>query len=168
MEHFDWVMGAVFPYINFAIFAFLCLKFFKKPLNNMAEKRRTDYEALFAAAKSARDEAEKQSAAIEARMKNLDSEIAAITQAAQKASEKEAEASIESSRRLAQHIQEEARRVADTEIQNAKTALQNEIITAVSNSVTEKFKAELDADAHASLLNKRVGSLQSVSLGGLN
>lgn len=166
MEEFDWIMGAVFPYINFAIFAFLCFKFFKKPLNGMAEKRRSDYESLFAAAKAAQEEAQRQSAEVKARLLGLDKEILEITEIAQKAAEKEAEETVKNARLLAEHIKEEAKRVAEAEVQNAKSILQNEVVRAVTKNVTEKFKTELDSTAHEGLLTKRIHSLESVALGG--
>ena len=75
MKDFNWIVGFVFPYINFFIFIFLFLKLFKKPIVDAMANRKTAYEQMAAEATKAKEEAEAKSRELDAKLANLTSEI---------------------------------------------------------------------------------------------
>jgi len=162
LEHFDWIKGFVLPYINFAIFLFVAIKFFRKPLNAMAALRRENYEKSFQQAKKAKEEADVQHRALSERLAGLDREIKSQLDTVKKAAELEAKQIVESAKQLAEHIRSEAKRVAQAELEQAKESLRREIVSAVTSTVTEKLKRELGKSQQTDLVRAKLGSLQAV------
>lgn len=164
-EHFDWVMNALLPYINFTLFLIMAVYFFRKPLNAMASKRRQDYESLFAEAKRIKEQAEQQRKELDARLRGLDAEIASILEKARRTAEVEKQSIIQSAQELAAHLTKEASRVAEAELENAQRNLRSEIVNLVTDQVANRFKQELSPDKQTELVDRRVDQIQSLGLG---
>lgn len=167
MEHsFDWIRGAVFPYINFIIFLTVAIVFFRKPLQSMAAQRRAELDALVAAAKKAKDEAERQHAELQNRMRGLDAELTQLREAVKAEAEREAKQIVVQAQSIAQHVKEEAKRVAETEVESAKRALREEIIAQVHKQVESRITTELKGDGHKQVIAKQIETIKNIRAEG--
>ncbi len=162
MEGFDWVRGAIFPYINFLIFLSVAIWGFRKPLQAMAEKRRAELDALIAASRKAKDEAEKQNAELQQRLSRLDAELSQLRTAVTEDAEREAKQIVEQAENLARHLKEEAKRVAETEVEAAKAALRQDIVQQVRAQVESRISQEIKPDAHMQIVAKQIASLKNM------
>ncbi len=165
-EHVDPLMGIILPYANFAIFLALAIYFFRKPAIAAAAKKREAYEKLLAESKAAHDEAAQKLAEIKARQSGLDKEIADLKDTAKVAAEMEAQKIVSDAQRLAEHFRQEARRIAQAEVDGARAVLRQEIVDSVRENVTTKLKSELNNDAHLSLVKNRIGELKNIRAEG--
>ncbi len=165
-EHVDTMMGIVFPYINFAIFLAAAIFFFRKPARAAAAKKRETYERLLAESKAAHDEAAAKLAEIKERHANLEKEIADLKATAKVAADMEATKIVSDAERLADHLRQEAGRIARAEVEKARAALRQEIVDSVRENVTTKLKSELNSDAHLSLVKNRIGELKNIRAEG--
>lgn len=162
MEHFNWIKGFWFPYINFFLFAFVLIKVAKKPLTNILQARRKEYESQFLAAKKEREDADRRLEELNTRMANLDNEIAELRQNAEKEAEAEAARIIEQGRVLAEHIKDEAKRIAQAELEKAQKDLNDQLLNLVHAKVSEKLRSELGKEEHS-----RINASQVSALAGL-
>jgi F0F1-type ATP synthase membrane subunit b/b' len=163
VEHFDWLLGFWFPYINFAIFLVLAVYFLRKPLANFAAKRRNGYLAAVKAANEAKELATAKLLEIDARLASLDKEIAMIWDSSEKEAEREAAKIIESANRLATHLKAEAQRIADAEILRAKQELRRTVMKEVKAEVEKKIAREFAAPQQKAYTAARTISLQTLS-----
>lgn len=159
MEHFDWLKGFIFPYVNFFIFMFLAVKLFKKPLINAMAQRKTDFEQLVKEANSAREIAEAKHAELSRRYAQLDEEIRRMKAEGEADACQRAADMLNKAESLALHLREEARRMADAELARAREALRTEIIAEAKNQTLKKLEVELDERAQKDLAHKRITSL---------
>lgn len=162
MEHFDWLKGAVFPYINFLIFLSAAIYFFRKPLKAMALQRRTELEVVMSAAKKAKDEAEKQHAELQKRLRGLDDELQQLREAVRVEAEREAKQILVQAENLAKHVKEEAKRVAETEVETAKRLLREDIVNQVRKQVETRIGNDVKADGHKQLVAKQIDALKNI------
>lgn len=162
----DMLMGVILPYANFAIFLGLAIYFFRKPAKAAAAKKREAYEKLLAESKAAHDEAQKRLQEMKQRQAGLDKEIQEIKATAKVAADMEAAKIVGDAERLAEHLRQEARRVAQAEVDKARATLRQEIVESVRENVTKKLKAELTGEAQASLVRSRIGELKSIRAEG--
>ncbi len=163
MEHFDWMLGFWFPYINFAIFLALAIYFFRKPLANMAAKRRQNYLSAVKVANEAKELAVAKLAEIDARLSGLDREVAAIIDTANQEAERESARIIDAANRLAANLREEASRIAEAEIVRARQELKMTVLNEVRAEVEKKIAAEFGAEQQIAFNLARTTSLQSLS-----
>ena len=164
MEHFDWLKGFVFPYINFALFLFLAVKFFKKPIQQALDGRRKDFERLMQEAKSAKDAAEAKNNELKQRLAKLDSEISLMKAKAKEAAETEAKAMLARAQRLSEQLKEEAKRMAEAEVKNARDQLRREIVEEVKGVVTKRLREVSDGEQTA-ILKKKISAIASIRAG---
>lgn len=159
MEHINTLTGIVLPYVNFALFIAMCIFFFHKPLREMAEKRRSDFESLLREATKAKQEALEKNRELTERLRKLDGEVAAIKESAVKGAERDAERVTRDAEMFAKNLLEEARRMADAEVERARTSLKTEIISSVRVAVESKIRSDLKPADHVALIKQNVGSL---------
>lgn len=165
-EHVDPWLGIIFPYINFAIFLAAAIFFFRKPARAAAAKKREAYEKLLAESKAAHEQAAKKLAEIQARHAGLDREIADLKATAKTTADMEASKIIGDAERVAEHLRNEAKRIAAAEVERARAALRQEIVESVRDAVTQKLKTELNTEAHLSLVKNRIGELKTIRAEG--
>lgn len=161
MEHFDWIKGFVFPYINFGIFLFLAFKLFKKPLLNMMSNQRDEYLRLVKETSKVKEEAEAKAKELHERLSCLEKELHEIRTGAATEAQLRTNQLIEKSETLANHIREEAKRMAQAELARAKENLRVEIIAEAKNQVIKKIEKELDESAQKSLNQQKIAQLQN-------
>jgi F0F1-type ATP synthase membrane subunit b/b' len=163
VEHFDWLLGFWFPYINFSIFLALAIYFLRPPLTKLASARRESYLSALKAANEAKDLAVAKLEEIDARLTGLDQEITAIRESSAKEAEREATMIIDGANRLALHIQTEAKRLAEAEILRAKQELKKAILSEVKAQVEKKIASEFAVPQQVAYSTARAISLQTLS-----
>lgn len=163
MDQLDPFLGIIAPYTNTAIFLIMAVYFFRKPLMEAATKKRKDFQKLLDESQAAKISAEEKLAELNGRLAGLDQEIAKIKEDAELAARMEAQNIVSDAERLANHLREEAQKVSKAEVDKARKALREEIVSAVTDSVTSKAKSDLDSSSHLQLVNKRIGVLTSLN-----
>ena len=166
MEHFDWVRGFIFPYLNFLLFVVGLVFFARKPLSGLFQKRRQEFEQLVASAREAQQKAEEQLRQLNERLAGLDDEVAAIRDGARQAAEEEARKIIEQGEALARYMKDEAVRVAEAEVDRARKNLQEEVLVAVRRQVSDKIRQDMTQDEKKQYIQSQVNRLRAVSTGG--
>jgi len=166
VEHFDWVRGFIFPYLNFLLFVVGLVFFARKPLSGLFQKRRQEFEQLVASAREAQQKAEEQLRQLNERLAGLDDEVAAIRDGARQAAEEEARKIIEQGEALARYMKDEAVRVAEAEVDRARKNLQEEVLVAVRRQVSDKIRQDMTQDEKKQYIQSQVNRLRAVSTGG--
>lgn len=162
MENVDIWLGVVAPYINFAIFIFLALKLFKKPILGLLSAKKDDYEKLLNEAKKAREEAVAQKESLEKRLASIDDEINKMKSDAKAIAEKDAEDIVEKAKALAAHLETEAQRVAEAQLQEAQQTIRHEIVEKVKVAVSQKLGSDLSEDGHAKVIGQKINDLGGI------
>jgi F0F1-type ATP synthase membrane subunit b/b' len=159
LKDFNWIVGFVFPYINFFIFVFLFLKLFKKPIVDAMANRKTVYEQMAAEATRAKEEAEAKSKELDTKIATLTSQIEDIKGKAIAQAKKEADHLTDEAKKLAKHLTSEAKRVASAEIAAAKVELEKQLLESAKSAVVTKLSAELSQEKQQSLIEKGISNL---------
>lgn len=165
MHHFDWLTGALFPYINFAIFLFVLVKFARKPLQQAMSSRREEFVSIVEAANKAKEAAEAQNRELSAKLSNLDSELEGMRLAAVNSAKQDAEHIISSAQKLAELIKVEARNTIETEINAAREQLQQQIVDHAIQMVKKKAVTEVSAAQHGAFVQTGINGLNDVKAG---
>lgn len=140
--------------VAFAAFVFFCMKFVWPPLTAaLAERQKKIAEGLNAADKAQRD-LEAAHAKVAEELKEAKAQAAALIDQANKRAnqmveEAKAHAAVEGERVLAQ-----ARAQADQEVAAARDALRVQLSALVVAGASKILEAEVDAKAHAAMLEK--------------
>ena len=164
MHHFDWLTGFIFPYINFAIFFILAVKFFRKPLLDMMAKRRVEFENLVNEADKARRDAEAKSQELQHRLTNLDQEIRRIVDEGRTNAEREAAALVAKANSVAEQIQIEVKRTAEAEVKAARDQLRREIVQQISDNISKRLLEVGDGD-HTMIITQQVKEFANLKSG---
>ena len=155
----------VFPYINFIVFFAILIIVGRKPIASMVAKRREDYDKLLAEASAAKRLAEERSQELKSRLEKLDQELSEIKQSAIQSAEAESKQMIEGAKKLADHLKDEASRIAQTEISNARLTLQREIVDTVKKSVSDKIASDLGDAQQQSIFKSGADKLKNIEVG---
>ena len=159
MEHINLITGIILPYFNFALFIALCVYLFRKPLTELALGRRKKFEVAIFDATKAKEEALEKNMELTARLRQLDAEVNQIKNGAAEAAEKDAQRMITEAEALARNLIDEARRMADAEVERARHELRADIVAQVREAVVSKIKHELKPADHAAMIQKQVSTL---------
>ena len=166
MEHLDPLMGVILPYANFFIFLGLAIYFFRKPAREGAAKKRSEFLRVMNEAKKSYDDANEKLTQLKNRQANLESEISDLKKTSDLTAKTEADRIIADSQRLANHLREEAKRIAAAELSKAKAALRHEIVTAVSFNVQQKITKEVTKDKHLEIVRRNISELKTIKAEG--
>jgi len=166
MEQLDLLMGVILPYANFFIFLGLAIYFFRKPAREGAAKKRAEFLRVMNEAKKSYDDANEKLTQLKNRQANLESEIADLKTTSDLTAKTEAERIIADSERLANHLREEAKRIAAAELSKAKATLRHEIVSAVSSNVTQKITKEVTKDKHLEIVRRNISELKTIKAEG--
>ena len=166
MEHLDPLMGVILPYANFFIFLGLAIYFFRKPAREGAAKKRSEFLRVMNEAKKSYDDANEKLTQLKNRQANLESEIADLKKTSDLSAKTESEKILSDSTRLANHLREEAKRIAAAELQKAKATLRQEIVAAVSSNVQHKITKEVTKDKHLEIVRRNISELKTVKAEG--
>lgn len=162
MNNVDFLTGLVLPNFNFLLFLVLCVVFFRKPLAQIAAKRRADFESAIKEATKAKDVALQKNQELTQRLRALDTEVAELRNSIIKAAEQDAARVKAEADALARNMIEEARRMADAEVEKARLSLKTEILETVHDAVVNKIKSELRPQDHVNMIEAKMDNLQSL------
>lgn len=163
MEHFNWLTGFWFPYVNFAIFVAVLVFMGRKPIQTMLSKRKREFEEAYHAAEKAQERAEKKLQELNARLAGLDEEIALLKSQAKADAEAEAARIIARGEAMAAHFESEARRLIVGEQQRAKAQLEAEVLAEVRKQVSTRLQNELSAEQQSSYFHKQLQALNEIA-----
>lgn len=162
MENFDFIQSFLFPYINLAIFLVLAVFVFKKPILNALSGKRETYLLMLDRANKAREDAELKHRELEDRLRGLDAELARMRSEMKIAAEQEAAAIVTSGSKLAEHLKQEARRIAEAEVGAAKEAIRSEILDQVRHKTAEELKRTLDDTRQRQIFKHSLNEVPSI------
>lgn len=165
MENFNWITGAVFPYINFLMFCFLAFKLFSKQVRTATAKKHEDYLKLIEQATAAKKAAEQEQQRLDQRLNGLGNEISKLKEKAKIDAEKEANLIVLEAQRFAEHVKNEAKRVIENEVNEARSVLKNEIVTSVKIKVVEQIEKELTPERQLEVARLKLNKLEQTGLG---
>ncbi len=138
----DWVWRVV----DFAVIAGVLVYFVSGPLKKFFRSRVEGIEAALAEAKTAREEALKRLADVEARLKDKDAEIASLLKVAEENGKKERDLLLKDSEQMGEDILASAKENIDAELLKAKDALRREAallaVELAEKMVKENIKKE--------------------------
>ena len=160
----EWLKGNVFPFINFALFVFLLIKFAKKPILSGLQQRRADYITSKDAAETAFKQAEAAQHRAQEQLANIPKETQAIIDNAVKAAQQEAEMIIKKAEAHAKQIIEDAHGRISAETLELTTAAKKQIIEGALNLAREQIRTQLTEQPSmgAELFNTGKGSLVNI------
>jgi len=160
----EWLKSNVFPFVNFAIFCFLFVKFAKKPLAQMFQDRASQFEKVKNDALAAVKEAELKQKELDYRLNSLKSETATITADILAAAKNEAKNITEKATRLASTIIEDARIQAENEIRERTESFKRRVMSDVVDAAHKEAQQILASDAsrHANIIEKQITSFSSL------
>ncbi len=147
-HHFTW-KDWLWPVINFAVLVFILVFFSRKPIGEYFRKRTELIEKTLNEAAEAKELARKTLHEVRQRLKNTDSEMEQIIEAARKSGEKEKEAIIAEGEHLKERILDQAKSNIDFELQKAKEEIKSDAalmaLELAEKQITEKLgKKEQD------------------------
>lgn len=163
MEHFDWLKGFIFPYINFALFLFLAVKLFKKPIVGALGARKKLFQDLIEEAAKAKKEAEETNRVLNSRLAGLDAEIKNKIDQARELANAEARLIVAKAEELAQRITLESKRIAEAEIAAANARLKSEIINQVKNSLYTSL-GQMEQTRHLAILKDDIKAVADINV----
>lgn len=163
MEHFNWITGFWFPYVNFAIFLFIVVKFGKQPIKNMFEEKNKAFQEQLNAANKAKEEAERQLREAKQQLESLANELNRIKEAARVDAEREGQKLSHQGEQIVQQIDKESKRLAHLEIQRFKEEMEVKILEGVRKTVLAKLQKELSQEKQKNLLDGRLSLIQNLS-----
>jgi len=143
---FDPIMGQIIPTFNFLVFALLAYFFLRGPIKKAMAAKKQSFLDLKADAEKLKKEAEAQLVEAKLRYATLEKEVADIVSRGSADALKERDRILEDARALAAHIQLEAKRIAATELAEAKKSLEKEIIGSIQKEIITKVSAELSGE----------------------
>ena len=162
MEEQSQLTTVVFPFVNFALFLVALIYFARGPVRKVAKDQQEQYLKLIKESQTAKAGAEKAYAEVERRSENFNAEIEKLRRDRLRQADEDAKAIIESAERLAAHMTMEAQRLIEFEINSARRALREELVTIAVNKVSERISSQLNHDAHLRLVEKSIGDVAKV------
>lgn len=159
MEGFNWLTGFIFPYINLAIFLVLFIKLFKDPLKTSLSTKKSDFEKALEEANSAKEEAIARQKELSDRLAALDGELDGLRDRAKVQAEEEARRIVDHAKALADNLKREAAKIAETEVENARRQMQQDIIKSVHQQVANRLRSELDGRKHLEVVKRQLGQI---------
>jgi len=165
---FDWINGAVIPYWNFLLFFVLLIYVARKPIKEMVQSRHQTWVDLHAEAKKAFEDAQAKHDELKEKMANLDKEIEELKQISMQNAQHEYDAVVEQAKQLGEHIVDEARMIADAEVESAKERIRQQIVEQLTESVQTKISNDVDQSKHDEIFNRQAKSVEAIAMEGAN
>lgn len=163
MEQSHWISNYVFPYLNLLIFLVILVFFARKPLSEIARKRKTDFEDFSKSATQALAQAKQQLAELNNQHQRLEQEVKEIKARAHREAEAEANKIIEEGRRIAKQIVDDAMRISSVEYQMAQRQLENEAVQAAKQAIIRKVTSDFKASHDEAFIEDQIKELASLT-----
>jgi F-type H+-transporting ATPase subunit b len=162
VEHINWTLGVIVPYINFLTFMIAAFFLFKKPITTAAKKAREVFDASSNEARREKESVSLKLVEVRKRAENLDKEIEEMKKAAMTSALTEEKGFVADGERLAQHIKDEAKRVIEAEIEKARVSIGVEIIELVKKEVKDRIQKDVGPEKHRQIINDRIRELDRI------
>lgn len=160
-HHLNPLHSIGIPYFNFALFVIVLVVFFRKPLAEMAAKRRGKFLDASKDAAQALKNAQAQFHDIKAKFDSIEAELASFKRESEALANDEAKRLVNEGERIATQILAETKRLAVEEINRARIELRQEIVAAAKMAAEAKLEAGLPDADKTRILNARSAELQS-------
>ena len=149
----------IFSIINFAVLAFLLVKFLYKPIHKMLDGRKASIEESLNAAAAAREESEAVKASLQAEIIKAREQAEFLVAAAQKASEDAKKDIIAQARAEAQALTAKAQAEINREKTEAIAQLKEEVATLAIAAATKILTGELDPAKQKEIADKYIAEM---------
>lgn len=164
MEHINWTLGVIIPYINFFTFLIVAFFLFRKPLSQAAKKARDVFDKSSIEALQEKEMIQKKLQEMRGRSDRLEAELVEMRSVAEATLVTEEKALLEEGVRLAQHVREETKRVIEAEIEKVKLEMSRQIIDLVKNEVAERIKKDVGIEKQHQIVRESIVQLGTVQL----
>ena len=158
--HFTW-KDWLWPVINFSILIFVLVFFARKPFGEFFRNRTALIEKSLKEASEAKETAQKTLTEVRERLRNTDSEIGQIIEAARKSGEKEKELIIAEGERLKEKIIEQAKANIDFELQKAKEQIKSDAALMALELAEKQIKEQLGRKEQEALIGDYIKRLEA-------
>jgi F-type H+-transporting ATPase subunit b len=160
-SHWRSIYDLVLMYLNFAIFAFLLVKFGKKPLMNFLRQRKEQIEREVKRVEEERDRANQQVKETLKQIEESKDRFAEIKEKIIKHGEKKKQEIIQDAMQESKILLSEAKRRIDNQILKAKDQFQAELVDAAVATALERLPGEITAKDNQRFLDQYITSTNS-------
>jgi len=164
MDHINWTLGVILPYINFFTFIVAAFFLFRKPALQAAKKARDVFDKASIEASQEKEEINRKLKDLRKRSEGLAAEIDNIRAVAEASARTEEKSLIEEGERIAQHVRDETTRVIEAEIENLRREMSVEIIDLVKKEVADRIVRDVGNDRQHLIIEESIRSLNSAKL----
>lgn len=161
----DPVYGILWPYFQFLVFATALTLLARKAISKMLEERRDGLRTKLSEAREAMTLAQRKSEEYEAKLKNLEAELAALRKDYAEEGVRQRDKLIADAEQSASQLLRDTERLANQLVAETKASLRKEIFEQVVATLDQKLKGETLLAVDASLRQSALRGLQqSVTL----
>ncbi len=158
--HFTW-RDWLWPVVNFSVLIIVLVFFARKPVAEFFKNRTALIEKSLREASEAKELAQKTLDQVKERLRNTDSEIAQIIEAARKSGEKEKEAIIAEGERLKERIIEQGKANIDFELQKAKERIKSDAARMALELAEKQIREQLGQKEQEALIDDYIKRLEA-------
>lgn len=145
--------------ISFAIFVIFCMKYVWPPIMGALRERQAKIAESLAAAEQGEQRREEAEAEIETILQDAKAQAAEIVAAAQKRANEMVEDSKETARSEGERLMASAQSEIEQEVISAREALRKQVGSIAIDGARKILGAEVNADAHAKVIDDLVGQI---------
>lgn len=160
-SHWRSIYDLVLMYLNFGIFAFLLIKFVRRPLMNFLGERKEQIEREVKRVEEERDRADQQVKETLKQLEESRDRFAEIKGKIIKRGEKKKQEIIQDAKQESEILLSEAKRRIDNQILKAKDQFQAELIDAAVAIALERLPGEITAKDNQRFLDQCITSTNS-------
>lgn len=151
-----------FAILNFAILAFLLVRFSRTPLKDYLHARHVNIQQELEIAQTVRQQAETKLAEIEMRTRNIDQEINRIKETVAAEAEREKQNILKSAEEEAARLLAQSQLSLNMELRRAHQKLEQEVVEAASKIAESMIKQKLTSADHQRLMSQYLSDLTAV------
>lgn len=151
------------PLINFFLFCIMAYFALRGMFGKLAKSRKDNFIKAKDSALKVKQEAEEKLAELNKEYEVLESTLAKIKANAEAEAKREAERIIESAKHAASALENEVKRMTETELALAKAELRDTILSEVKASIAGKVKSEFSTDMANSFLEKQTSKMDAIN-----
>lgn len=151
--------------LNFILFAYIIVRFGKKPLQEGLKNRKQSIMKDIDAATKMKDDAAKRLEKYESKLKHIDDEIERIKKDFREQGEREKERILKDAREKKERMLKDAQFLIEQEVKQMRSRLMQETVEAAMKSAEEMLKAKVSAGDHDRLADEYLEHLASSGIG---
>ena len=139
-------------WVNFAILAFVIVKFGRKPIMGFLRGRKDDLQQQIRYLEDKREQAQTDVREIEQKLADSDAVFEKLKQHTLAGGEKKKQAFVEEARQQSQYMFADARRRIDNQIRQAQNTFRAELVDAAIDRATERLPQEMTSEDNRNLV----------------